>query len=67
MQLQTNVMNYAGSTVIMSLPQKPGPSPRMAVRGTAAVTAANGVPDFSKMSAADKVAYHRARWKRILG
>jgi hypothetical protein len=30
-------------------------------------TAGNGVPDFSKMTAAQKVAYHKARWDRILG
>jgi hypothetical protein len=29
--------------------------------------AANGMPDFTKMTAAEKVAYHRARWNRILG
>ena len=27
----------------------------------------NGEPDFSKMTAAQKVAYHRPRWDRILG
>ncbi|MFL5245662.1 MAG: hypothetical protein ACJ8FY_26500 [Gemmataceae bacterium] len=27
----------------------------------------NGVTDFSKMSNAEKIAYHRARWTRILG
>ena len=27
----------------------------------------NGEPDFSKMNAAQKVAYHRAKWDRILG
>jgi hypothetical protein len=31
------------------------------------VASANGEPDFSKMTAAQKVAYHRARWDRILG
>jgi hypothetical protein len=24
-------------------------------------------PDFSKMTAAEKIAYHKARWDRILG
>ena len=28
---------------------------------------ANGVVDFTKMTAAQKVAYHKARWDRILG
>jgi len=30
-------------------------------------TAANGEPDFTKMTPAQKVAYHKARWDRILG
>jgi hypothetical protein len=30
-------------------------------------TTGNGVPDFSTMTAAQKVAYHKARWDRILG
>jgi hypothetical protein len=34
---------------------------------TAAESSANGQPDFAKMTAAQKVAYHRARWDRILG
>jgi hypothetical protein len=33
----------------------------------AAAPGANGQPDFSRMTAAQKVAYHRARWDRILG
>jgi hypothetical protein len=27
----------------------------------------NGEPDFSKMTPAQKAAYHKARWDRILG
>jgi hypothetical protein len=34
---------------------------------TSTQAAANSEPDFSKMTAAEKVAYHRARWDRILG
>jgi hypothetical protein len=33
----------------------------------AAPSAANGEPDFARMTPAQKVAYHRARWDRILG
>jgi hypothetical protein len=33
----------------------------------AAAVEKNGVPDFTKMTAAQKVAYHKARWDRILG
>ncbi|HEY1859926.1 MAG TPA: hypothetical protein VGG61_06210, partial [Gemmataceae bacterium] len=34
-----------------------------------AITTANrnGTPDFSKMTAAEKIAYHKAKWDRILG
>jgi hypothetical protein len=28
---------------------------------------ANGEPDFTKMTAAQKIAYHKARWDRVLG
>ena len=34
---------------------------------TDAEPSANGEPDFRKMTAAQKMAYHRARWDRILG
>jgi hypothetical protein len=34
---------------------------------TAAETSANGPPDFARMTPAQKVAYHKARWDRILG
>jgi hypothetical protein len=33
----------------------------------AAQASADGPPDFTKMTQAQKVAYHRARWNRILG
>jgi len=65
MQLQTNVMSYGGNGKLISVaprslqPARPGASLR-----------ANGVPpdpDFSKMTNAEKIAYHKARWDRILG
>jgi hypothetical protein len=63
MKLQTNVMRYGGSGAGVSLPvgsngaaSKPSPA-----------APANGEPDFAKMTAAQKIAYHRARWDRILG
>ncbi len=31
------------------------------------VSAAAPIPDFSKMTQAEKIAWNRARWKRILG
>jgi hypothetical protein len=33
----------------------------------AAEPSANGQPDFAKMTPAQKIAYHKARWDRILG
>jgi hypothetical protein len=61
LELHTNVMNYAGSGAAISLP----PTRRTAVQERP--VRANGEPDFSKMTAAEKVAHHRARWNRILG
>jgi hypothetical protein len=57
MRLQTNVMNYGGNGVAMSLPPGQGE----------AKAASNGAVDFRKMTAAQKIAYHKARWDRILG
>jgi hypothetical protein len=53
MQLQTNVMRYGGNGEAISLPPV-GAGPTTET-------------DFHKMTAAQKVAYHRARWDRILG
>jgi hypothetical protein len=61
LKLQTGVMNYAGTGTSVSIPPSPGESPK----GTK--PSANGTPDFSKMTAAQKVAYHKAKWDRILG
>jgi hypothetical protein len=62
MKLQTNVMNYGGTGTAVSLPSKPQPS----VPKTDAAPK-NGTVDFSKMTPAQKVAYHKAKWDRILG
>jgi hypothetical protein len=62
MQLQTSVMSYGGSGVARSLPNG-----RQEKAATAAKPSSNGEVDFSKMTAAQKVAYHKARWDRILG
>jgi hypothetical protein len=66
MVLQTNVMSYAGSGTTVSLPDrangkaaKPEASAPRATR--------NGEPDFRTMTPAQKIAYHKARWDRILG
>ena len=58
LQLQTNVMSYGGNGVTFSAPApKPGK----------AASARNGEPDFARMTTAEKVAYQKARWDRILG
>jgi hypothetical protein len=54
MQLQTGVMSYAGNGATTSLP----PAPK---------AGSNGAVDFRTMTAAEKIAYHKARWDRILG
>ena len=56
MVLQTNVMSYGGNGVVVSAGAKPH-----------AARSSNGHPDFAKMTPAEKVAFHRARWDRILG
>jgi hypothetical protein len=78
MQLQTNVMNYAGNRTV-SLPNPPAAAGKHAgcnchcecngkPKGEAPAQAtASGEPDFAKMTPAQKIAYHKARWDRILG
>jgi hypothetical protein len=62
MKLQTNVMNYGGSSTTIV------PSPSTAVATSKSTkSSANGTVDFSKMTPAEKVAYHKAKWDRILG
>jgi hypothetical protein len=63
MRLQTNVMSYGGNGVAMSLPA--GGNGGAAKKEEAA--GSNGAVDFAKMTAAQKIAYHKARWDRILG
>jgi DhnA family fructose-bisphosphate aldolase class Ia len=68
MVLQTGVMNYGGTGPTISDPVKSahksatnsGPKP-------ASNSPAPAAPDFGKMTAAEKVAYHRAKWSRVLG
>jgi hypothetical protein len=52
LQLQTNVMSYGGSGITLALPAARRP---------------DGAADFAKMTPAEKVAYHKARWDRVLG
>jgi hypothetical protein len=83
MQLQTNVMSYGGNGVVISSPQGTNGTMakksavcacKTAAHGHCACadkkpdkSAANETVDFTKMTAAQKVAYHKARWDRILG
>src|SRR5205085_1667949 len=77
MVLQTNVMSYDGKGTVTSLP----PAPAASVGSSqpkakcdcgcktkqATTTPCNGEPDFRTMTSAQKVAYQKARWDRILG
>jgi len=65
MQLQTNVMSYGSDGATRSLPM--GATKKPATNGERAPISSDGQPDFAKMTPAEKVAYHRARWDRILG
>ncbi len=81
LQLQTNVMSYAGDGKTLSLPEAaPAPSRKGAGRCACGCSPAGGgkacegkgasgstEPDFARMTAAQKIAHHRARWDRILG
>jgi hypothetical protein len=62
LQLQTNVMSYGGNGAVVSLPARPAAA---TAKRQAAI--ADDQPDFANMTAAQKLAYHRARWDRILG
>jgi hypothetical protein len=83
MKLQTGVMHYGGNGVVTSLPPgkpeaKHGGAEKHAgcacqCRGKAEGKLAEGngnghaTVDFTKMTPAEKIAYHKARWDRILG
>src|SRR5579871_6044326 len=74
MQLQTNVMSYGGNGVVMSVPPRAACACKTTSHEACACAdkkpvkaEANGVVDFSKMTTAQKMAYHKARWDRILG
>jgi hypothetical protein len=80
--LQTGVMNYAGNGAVVSAPpSKEETKAACACHATAAKKTGacacngaarkqgseNGTVDFTKMTAAQKMAYHKAKWDRILG
>ena len=83
MRLQTAVMNYAGNGKVVSLPPSAksehhsrakascscgcGKCEEAKLSTNSASTRSDTDPDFSKMTTAEKVAYQRNRWNRILG
>jgi hypothetical protein len=82
MRLQTSVMSYGGNGVLVSVPAAAnGSASKSGARagakqhgcrcgcecGTADKVETSSEPDFTKMTAAQKIAFHRARWDRILG
>jgi hypothetical protein len=58
LQLHTNVMSYGASGTTSNTSAKK--QQRHSIPS-------NGLPDFAHMTAAEKVAYQKARWDRILG
>jgi hypothetical protein len=70
LQLQTNVMSYGGAGPTISMPaKKKACCEKCATSGGSCATepSTNGEKDFRAMTPAQKVAYHKARWDRILG
>src|SRR5205823_1752033 len=82
MKLQTNVMSYGGNGVLVSVPAPSNgaatkPAPRAKAKqegctcgcrcGTVANAETTMAPDFATMSPAEKIAFHKTRWDRILG
>jgi DhnA family fructose-bisphosphate aldolase class Ia len=74
MQLQTNVMSYGGSGTTISLPHKSPTATTESAKTpcsckceceSKAVTTAEA--DFAKMTSAQKMAWHRAKWDRVIG
>jgi hypothetical protein len=65
MKLQTNVMSYGGNGKVISYPPRSAPASFKLQLHQDSLS--DGEPDFSKMTPAQKVAYQRAHWDRILG
>lgn len=76
MVLQTNVMNYGGNGKTISAPAPAASATKEKDHHCACQCpnekaenkkSTNGTPDFAKMTAAEKVAWNKARWDRVLG
>lgn len=67
--LQTNVMSYAGNGKTISLPSVPGSITASRKRESPGhtPTASNDRPDFSQMTAEQRLEYHRERLNRMFG
>ncbi len=65
LELQTNVMAYGGDGVTRSIPQKKEEHAGCACKCNG--KAKTGEPDFTRMTQAEKLAWNRAKWDRILG
>src|SRR5437016_3691375 len=69
MQLQTNVMSYGGTGKVVSVAPKEAKHEKCACACKEKETASKpaGDVDFEKMTPAQKIAYHKARWDRVFG
>lgn len=78
MKLQTGVMSYGGSSRTISVPA-PSAGPSSAKKGACdcgcgtcadkkpETALTEGEVDFAKMTPAEKIAHHQAKWDRVLG
>jgi hypothetical protein len=71
--LQTNVMSYAGSSTVISFPQEPeraksaSSTAESSPSNTPTLPNERTHPNFGKMSADERLAYHQDRLKRLFG
>jgi len=63
MTLQTGVMSYGGDGKTISVPDKK----KTDTKKPGSILVKDATPDFGKMTNAEKIAYQKARWDRILG
>jgi hypothetical protein len=61
LRLTSQAMSYGGSSSAVTVPAKPELDPAPASPAPSVVTNGNGRPDFSRMDAAQRLAYHRER------
>jgi len=66
MQLQTNVMSYGGTGTVISVAPKQEKHEKCACACNDKRAPAGQV-DFAKMTPAQRIAWHKAKWDRVLG